>query len=95
MSNGIARLSDIGSGHGCYPSRNNITASLDVFVDGRGAHRFGDVWAPHSCSGKTHSGVLITGSTTVFVNNRPVGRIGDVVSCGSTIITGSVDVFSG
>lgn len=95
MSQGALRLYDVCSGHGCYASRTNISASLNVFINFRGAHRWGDVWAPHSCSGETHSGVLVGGSMTVFVNGRPLGRMGDAISCGSVAITGSLNVFSG
>jgi uncharacterized Zn-binding protein involved in type VI secretion len=38
---------------------------------------------------------LAKGSTTVFVNGRPAGRIGDLVACGSFVMTGSTNVFTG
>lgn len=89
---GAARLNDICSGHGCYPSRPNISASEDVFINDLGAHRVGDIWDVHACE-DAHGGVTITGSEDVFVNDEPLARIGDQVDCGSFILEGSEDVL--
>jgi len=43
----VVRLGDICTGHGCWPPRQNIEASPNVFVNGRGVHRLGDAWAVH------------------------------------------------
>ncbi|NCC97882.1 MAG: hypothetical protein EOM02_13720 [Synergistales bacterium] len=60
-------------------------------------HRQGDGWAEHCCPEipECHGSVLSGGSSTVFVNGKPAGRIGDSVACGSTVATGSPDVFCG
>jgi uncharacterized Zn-binding protein involved in type VI secretion len=89
------RLGDTCTGHGCFPSRANVEASPDVFVNGRGWHLVGDAWATHCCGPVCHGGSLAAGSATVFVNGRAAGRIGDPVSCGSSAATGSADVFAG
>lgn len=91
------RLGDICSGHGCWPPRPNCGASGDVFVNGLGQHRVGDPWEPHTCPPipETHAGNAASGSATVFVNGRAACRIGDAVDCGSTMATGSPDVFIG
>jgi uncharacterized Zn-binding protein involved in type VI secretion len=89
-----ARLTDICTGHGCFPSRHNVSASPDVFFNNLGAHRVSDAWAAHSCV-TTHDSVLASGSSTVFVNGLPQGRIGDAVACGSSVASGSPDVFIG
>lgn len=91
---GVARLTDICSGHGPYPSRENSSASENVFINGLGVHRVGDTWNIH-CAVDCHDSVLAAGSSTVFVNGLAVGRIGDPVECGSTVATGSTNVFSG
>ncbi len=88
------RHQDVCTGHGCYPSRPNIEASADVFVNGLGWHRVGDAWAAHCCGPPCHGGALAAGSPTVFVNGMPAGRIGDPVDCGSRCATGSPDVFA-
>jgi uncharacterized Zn-binding protein involved in type VI secretion len=87
----VHRYGDICTGHNTCEPRPNISASTDVYVNNRGAHRTGDSWAIH-CK---HSSVLATGSSTVFVNGRELGRIGDLVACGSLTATGSEDVFAG
>jgi len=93
----VTRLGDACTGHGCWPPRSNSSASSDVFVNGIGAHRQGDAWAPHTCPAipETHASVLASGSTTVFANGRQLGRIGDPVACGSAVAQGSGTVFAG
>lgn len=91
---GVARLSDVCTGHGCFPSRANCGASGDVYVNGRGAHRVGDPYPSHCCGPSCHDGVAASGSGTVFVNGRPLVRISDAVSCGGTVASGSGDVFA-
>lgn len=86
------RHRDLCTGHGCWPSRPNLTASPDVFVNNKGSHRVGDEWEIHCCGG-CHGGQLAEGSPTVFVNGRAKGRIGDPVNCGSYCMEGSPDVF--
>ena len=89
----VTRLGDTCTGHGCFPPRKNVSASPNVFVNNKPVHRQGDAWAPHSCK-STHAGTLLSGSPTVFVNNKQVGRIGDPVNCGSTVMTGSSNVYA-
>jgi len=89
---GASRLGDICTGHGCFPSRPNISASEDVFVNDIGSHRVGDMWDVHCCA-SCHDGVTIQGSPDVFVNDQPKARIGDAVDCGSMILEGSEDVL--
>lgn len=97
MGRPVARLSDVCTGHGCWPSRSNVSASGNVFVNARGAHRQGDAWAAHTCPSipNTHSSSLAGGSSTVFVNGRRLGRIADSVACGSSVATGSGNVLAG
>lgn len=88
------RLGDTCSGHGCFPPRNSTSGSNNVFINGIPAHRVSDSWAPHTCV-TTHDSILASGSSTVFVNGLNLGRIGDLVACGSTVASGSDNVFSG
>jgi uncharacterized Zn-binding protein involved in type VI secretion len=90
----VTRLGDVCTGHGCFPSRPNVSASPNVFVNGIPVHRVGDSWDTHCC-GVCHSSVLASGSATVFANIKQVGRIGDAVACGSTVASGSGNVFAG
>ena len=91
-----ARLNDICTGHDDWPPRPNVQGSPNVFVNNRNWHRQGDSWEVH-CNPEMicHAGVLASGSSTVFVNKKQAGRIGDPVSCGSSVATGSENVFAG
>jgi uncharacterized Zn-binding protein involved in type VI secretion len=91
---GAVRLNDACTGHACYPSRNNLIASSDVVINGRGAHRVGDAWGAHGCPAcAPHAASQASGSPTVFVNNVPLARIGDALDCGSMNMSGSGDVI--
>lgn len=90
---GVARKGDVSQGHGCFPSRPNITGSSTTFVDDKPVHRKGDKWLIHQCKDNVHDGILSSGSNTVFVDNKPIGRIGDSISCGDKVMTGSTSVF--
>lgn len=91
---GVARIHDQCTGHDCFSARASVSASSDVFVNGLGAHRVGDAWDVHTCI-SSHDSVLAAGSSTVRVNGRALGRIGDIIACGSSVATGSMNVFSG
>lgn len=91
----VTRLGDVCSGHGCWPSRPNDTASPNVYANNIPIHRQSDHWVVHCCPPPCHDGVLAAGSPTVYINNLQCGRIGDPVSCGSTVATGSPNVFAG
>jgi uncharacterized Zn-binding protein involved in type VI secretion len=88
----VVRKGDICTGHGGYPSRENIQGSPDVFVNETPAHRVGDAWAVH-CNNSCHAGNLAQGSSNVFVNDKQLGRVGDLVDCGSKCESGSNNVF--
>lgn len=91
---GAARKNDTGSGHGCFPPSNVISASPDVEFDGIPAARAGDSLAAHGCSTcPPHGRSIASGSPTVFINGQPAARIGDPVDCGGSIIIGSGSVI--
>lgn len=89
------RKGDNCTGHGCWPTRQNIEASEDVFVNDIGWHREDDKWDTHCCAIFCHDGVLEEGSSTVFVNGKGAARVDDPVDCGSKCLDGSEDVFAG
>lgn len=90
------RLNDKDTGHDACPGRELVTASPNVFINGRAAGRVGDSYAAHGCHIHTpHSGIIADGSATVFINGKKAGRIGDPVSCGGSVAEGSPDVFIG
>nr|DAG77000.1 MAG TPA: Baseplate wedge protein [Caudoviricetes sp.] len=90
------RLGDKDTGHDACPPTGLITASSDVLINGMGAARVGDIYAPHGCSvHAAHSGAISSGSSTVFINGKPAARVGDSVSCGGAVAEGSPNVFIG
>lgn len=90
-----ARFQDLCTGHYCFPPRENVQGSPNVFINSRPAHRQTDAWDVHCCGLSCHDGVTVGGSGTVFCNSLPMARVTDPVSCGSNIMTGSTDVFVG
>lgn len=103
---GIVRLGDAHAGicdHGipdCCPHGvvgTYVTASNNVFVNGRGVVRVGDA-VIHSC---IHCGIgliAVGGSGSVFVNGRGIHRVGDAVTYPAGLgmaISGSGDVNAG
>ena len=95
MSN-ATRLGDNDSGHDACPATALVTASSNVYINGKGAGRVGDSYAPHSCiEHPPHTGHIASGSSTVFINGRRAGRIGDAVDCGGSVAQGSNNVFVG
>lgn len=90
------RLGDIDTGHDACAPTALISASSNVFINGKGAGRVGDSYAAHGCVvHPSHSGTIASGSSTVFINGKPAGRIGDSVSCGGSVAEGSGDVIVG
>lgn len=96
----VVRLGDICTGHDCFPPRNCISGSPNVYVNNLAAHRVSDVWAVHACTHPDmphgmHDSTQATGSSRVFANNLALARIGDSVACGSSNATGSPNVYAG
>jgi uncharacterized Zn-binding protein involved in type VI secretion len=91
----VARKGDQCLGHPpICPPRPNLKGSSNVFVNNRECHRKTDTWAPH-CSPPHVGAITTTGSMSVFVNNLPIARVTDLISCGTSIGTGSNNVFAG
>lgn len=88
------RLGDKTISH-CFYSVPLISASGNVFINGRGAGRVGDSYPPHKCGKAIHQGRLGRGSRSVFINGRAAGRVGDGLTCGDTVGQGSPNVFIG
>jgi len=95
MTSPVTRLGDVCTGHGCFGSRPSSSASPNVFVNNIPAHRRTDAWSSHCCGIPCHGSVLAAGSATVYANNLDLGRIGDPVACGSSVATGSPNVYAG
>jgi len=92
---GVARRTDVCTGHGGFPPRSNASWSPDVFVNGLNVHRQGDSWASHNKDEIFHGGSLVSGSSSVFTNGMQIGSCYDPITCGSLVKTCSGDTFAG
>lgn len=91
-------LSKTGTGKFCSkPVKTTTgTCSTDVFINGIGAVRQGDIVAPHAFGGCVPDvSPLTICSTKVFINGRGAGRIGDKYTPDNIITSGSTNVFFG
>lgn len=90
------RIGDMDTGHDACAPTALVSASPNVFINGRAAGRVGDSYASHGCIVHPgHSGNIASGSGSVFINGCAAGRVGDAVSCGGSVAEGSDDVFIG
>lgn len=95
VGSGITRKGDLSSGHECWFPTMGISASVNVFVNKRGAHRQGDKLKGHICDKKYHMDTMAKGSLTVRVNKKSVMRIGDLNAPGGVMAQGSHTVLAG
>ena len=97
MSKPATRIGDKDVVHDCEtPYR--AEGSEDVFVNGRGWSRMGDLNTTHIFGGdcdQSHKAPIAEGSTSVFINGRGAGRIGDRVGGCTFVAEGSENVFCG
>lgn len=103
MSKAACRLGDQANcpadshGNNCCPhdvTGPAVTASPDVFINGKPALRVGDTGIHSACCG-SNTWVCIEGSARVRVNGIPLVRLGDATRhCGGQgkMIEGSSDV---
>lgn len=70
--------------------------SGDVFAEGIGVVRMGDVVKPHPAAGCGNDGSTVTAASgTVFANGKAIARIGDEYTGDNTITSGAGTVFAG
>lgn len=88
-----ARVSDVGSGHGChFPPTPIVSGSPVVKIDGLPAARVGDSLIPHACPvcpAPPHPRSVSAGSSIVTIDGKPAARVGDAIGCGGSITSGS------
>ena len=75
-------------------------ASTNVFVNGIGVSRQGDVNTTHLLPPNippcpAHAAGIASGSSTVKVNSKGCGRVGDGISGCTSVAAGSSNVFAG
>lgn len=88
----------VSTGHPCDGSTVTDVGSENVFVNGKGVVRLGDLQHVHNLLVGTscvpHVLALSSSSSTVFVNGKGAGRKGDAYG-GEIITSGSENVFFG
>ena len=93
----VTRIGDAVVAHCSAMTR--AKGSTDVFVNGIGVSRQGDVNTSHltpiDAPCPPHTAAITTGSTTVFVNGKGCGRVGDAITACTSVAAGSEDVFAG
>lgn len=91
-------FSKTGSGKNCARPTDTVTngCSSDVFCNGIGVVRIGDIVGVHNAAGcSPDASTLTSGSSRVFVNGQGVGRIGDQYTADNIITSGSEDTLVG
>ena len=92
----VTRKGDLDTGHDACGPTALVTASPNVFINGKACGRVGDSYAPHGCVvHPSHTAHIASGSGTVFINGIPAARVGDPVDCGGSVDQGSSNVFVG
>jgi uncharacterized Zn-binding protein involved in type VI secretion len=69
-----------------------VSASSDVFCDGIGVARTGDL---HACPIPGHGTTALTGTATTKADGANRVRVGDLAGCGAAISAGSPTVNLG
>ena len=88
----ITRLTDIASGHGCWPDSDVIQASPNVIVNNLGVFRVTDAVRVHCCV-SCHGRKGASGSPDTIFNDLNVMRLFDPIDCGGFMVTGSSDTI--
>lgn len=94
----IGRITDLCSGHKCYPPSIAIEGSSNTLVNDLPIHRLGDAYMPHCCKSKhpnCHIPRTIFGSPSVYVNDLPSSHVGSLTDCSKAniMMTGSFDTW--
>lgn len=90
----VVRQGDNSSGC-CAPPRPNIQGHNKTLTNGKPTHCQGHAWMPHACpKSPPHGANTAKGSSKSFAGGKGIARVGDPISCGSTCVQGSSNVFS-
>ena len=98
MGKAVCRIGDADNTHCTGMTR--AQGSLNVFVNGIGVSRQGDLNTAHLLPPNippcpAHAAGIAVGSTKVFANGKGVGRITDSISGCTSVAQGSGNVFAG
>lgn len=91
------RLGDLSTGHGCcYTPSALVSASPNVFINGKPCGRAGDHYAVHGgCEEKGHLPDIdsLMSKHNVYVNGRSIAAVSDSTDKGSLAGGGSPNVL--
>ena len=98
MGKAVCVIGDKDLVHCSVPSR--LGGSTNVFVNGIGVSRQGDVNTTHLLPPNippcpAHAAGISSGSSTVKVNGKGCGRVGDGIAGCTSVAAGSSNVFAG
>lgn len=88
----VSRLTDIASGHGCFPESDVIQGSPNTIYNNLPVFRVSDAVRTHCCV-SCHGRKGASGSPDTIVNDLNVMRLGDPIDCGGFMVTGSPDII--
>lgn len=99
----LGRITDICSGHQCYPPSIAIEGSSNTLCNDLPIHRFGDAYMRHCCGKNSptqtddcgHIPRTIYASPSVYVNDRKASHVGSITDCYPTniMMTGSFNTW--
>ena len=77
------------SGHDACGGTSVMTCSSNVFTEGGGLARVGDLGIPHGCKDHpAHPPIIANGSSSIIVNGKIVAKSGSACSCGCSVVSG-------
>ena len=88
----VTRLTDIASGHGCWPDSDVIQGSPNTIFNNLPVFRITDEVRTHCCV-SCHDRHGSEGSPNTIINNLNVMRLGDPIDCGGFMVTGSPNII--
>ena len=88
----VSRLTDIASGHGCFPDSDVIQGSPNAIYNNLPVFRVTDAVRIHCCV-SCHGRKGASGSPNTIFNNLSVMRLFDPIDCGGFMVTGSSDTI--
>ena len=98
MSMPQATITDVTTGHSCWPPTSICEGSPTVISESLPASRIGDACIPHRCTRDphpVHTPAIASGSSSVIIEGMPAARIGDSLSCGDIIASGKSTIIVG
>lgn len=90
----IGRVTDLNSGHECFPPTIAIEGSSNTMCNDLPIHRVSDSYMPHCCHG-CHVPHTAVASPSVYVNDLQASHIGSRTDCSPSniMMTGSFDTW--